>query len=123
MSSFDEIRSSLLKKYNVSAAGTSGGTNTQTAVTQEMQPNTATSDFYTIRSNLLDKYSPEKTTERQNAVNDWATRFNNAMQGVSDYDQKRNGGFTRDASGGFSSEINALIADFDNIKDYADRIL
>lgn len=122
MSSFDEIRSSLLKKYNVSAAGTSGSTNTQTAVTQEMQPNTATSDFYTIRSNLLDKYSPEKTTERQNAVNDWATRFNNAMQGVSDYDQKRNGGFTRDASGGFSSEINALIADFDNIKDYADRM-
>ena len=122
MSSFDEIRSSLLKKYNVSAAGTSGSTNTQTAVTQEMQPNTDTSDFYTIRSNLLDKYSPEKTTERQNAVDDWATRFNNAMQGISNPSSKSGNWYTRSAIDSFGSDIDSLIRDYDSIKDYAGRL-
>ena len=50
---------------------------------------------------------------------DWMDRYNLVMQGVSAYDKKRNGGFTRDASGGFGSEIDSLIADYDGIERYA----
>lgn len=50
---------------------------------------------------------------------DWMDRYNRVMQGVSAYDKKRNGGFTRDASGGFGSEIDSLIADYDGIERYA----
>lgn len=55
------------------------------------------------------------------AVNDWVSRYNRVMNGVSQYDQKRNGGFTRDASGGYMGNINALIADYENIRDVADQ--
>lgn len=56
------------------------------------------------------------------AVNDWVSRYNRVMNGVSQYDQKRNGGFTRDASGGYMGNINALIADYENIRDVADQL-
>lgn len=52
-------------------------------------------------------------------IMDWMDRYNLVMQGVSAYDKKRNGGFTRDASGGFGSEIDSLIADYDGIEGYA----
>lgn len=57
-------------------------------------------------------------TERQ-SVSDWMDRYNRVVQGVSDYDRRRNGGYTKDASGGFSSEIDALLSDFESIKEYA----
>lgn len=122
MSSFDEIRSGLLKKYNVSAAGTSGSTNAQTAGAQEMQPNTATSDFYTIRSNLMDKYSDERTVERRNSVSDWGTRFNNVMQGITNPNSKSGSWYTRGAIDRFGREINSLILDYDKIRNYADKL-
>ena len=50
---------------------------------------------------------------------DWMDRYNRVMQGVSAYDKKRNGGFTQDASGGFGTEIESLIADYDSIEAYA----
>lgn len=53
------------------------------------------------------------------AIMDWMDRYNRVMQGVSAYDKKRKGGFTRDASGGFGSEIDSLIADYDGIERYA----
>lgn len=55
------------------------------------------------------------------AVNDWMSRYNRVMDGVSRYDEKRNGGFTRDASGGYLGNINSLIADYENIRDVADQ--
>lgn len=55
------------------------------------------------------------------AVNDWVNRYNRVMEGVSKYDEKRNGGFTRDASGGYLGNINSLIADYENIRDVADQ--
>ena len=122
MSSFDEIRSGLLKKYNVSAAGTSGSTSQSSSASSNYtsgQPNST--DFYTIRRTLLDKYSDENTEQRRSAVANWADRYSQVMQGVSAYDTKRNGGYTQDASGGFRDEIDSLIDDFDGIKEYADR--
>ena len=53
------------------------------------------------------------------AIMDWMDRYNRVMQGVSSYEKKRNGGFTQDASGGFGSEIDSLIADYDGIERYA----
>lgn len=55
------------------------------------------------------------------AVNDWVNRYNRVMEGVSKYDEKRNGGFTRDSSGGYLGNINSLIADYENIRDVADQ--
>lgn len=53
------------------------------------------------------------------AISDWMDRYNRVMHGISDYDKKRNGGYTQDASGGFGTEIEALIADYDGIKGIA----
>ena len=61
----------------------------------------------------------EVTPGGDSAIMDWMHRYNRVMQGVSAYDKKRNGGFTRDASGGFGTEIESLIADYDSIEGYA----
>ena len=55
------------------------------------------------------------------SVSDWMSRYNSIMQGVSEYDKQRNGGFTRDASGGFSGRIESLIADYEGIKGFAEQ--
>ena len=68
------------------------------------------------RANYGDSFRSE---EQRSTVVDWMDRYNRVMQGVSAYDKKRNGGYTQDASGGFGSEIDSLIADFDGIKGYA----
>ena len=60
-------------------------------------------------------------TQRSKSVSNWAKRFDTAMSGFTDYDKKRNGGYTQDASGGFGSEIDSLIHDFDSIRGYAGR--
>ena len=59
--------------------------------------------------------------EERASVSDWANRYNRIMKGVADYDKQRNGGYTRDASGGYGSEIDALIRDFGSIQDIAGR--
>lgn len=120
MSSFDEIRNGLLKKYNVGAAGKTGSTNQQESGSQGTQA--STSDFYAIRSNLLDKYSEEKTEERRKAVSDWASRYNNAMQGITNPNSKSGKWYTRSAIDSFGSDIDSLIRDYDSIKDYAGRL-
>lgn len=120
MSSFDEIRSGLLKKYNVSAAGTTGSTNqTNTGSGKTASIQSDSSDFYTIRNNLLEKYSQEKTEGRRNAVSDWATRFNNVMTGITNPSSKSGDWYTRGAIDSFGSDIDTLIRDYDSIKDYA----
>ena len=62
----------------------------------------------------------DQRTERA-SVSDWMNRYNSIMQGVSEYDKQRNGGFTRDASGGYSSRIESLIADYEGIKGFAEQ--
>lgn len=59
-----------------------------------------------------------RRTERA-SVSDWMDRYNRIMQGVSDYDKERNGGYTQDASGGYGSSIESLIADYESIKGIA----
>lgn len=54
---------------------------------------------------------------KQKSVIDWADRYDKATKGFFDYDKKRNGRFTADASGGFSGEIDVLIKDFDKISE------
>lgn len=114
MSSFGDIRSGLLKKYNVSAAGVTGST-------KDMEDKEKT-EFQSIREKLRSKYSTERTEERTKAVSSWADRYNSVTKGVSDYQTKLNGGYTKDASGGYSADIDSLIKDYDSIKDYADRL-
>ena len=55
------------------------------------------------------------------AVNDWISRYNRVMDGLTKYEDRRNGGYTKDASGGYMGNINSLIADFENIRDVADQ--
>ncbi len=52
------------------------------------------------------------------AADGWMNRYNDVMQGVSEYDKKRAGGYTRDASGGYGEEIDSLISDYEGIKSY-----
>lgn len=120
MSSFDEIRSGLLKKYNVNATGKTGSTNKQSGSTQGTPPQTDATDFQTIRRNLLDKYSVEKTTERQKTVASWGTRFNSTMERISNLSSGSQR--TRKNIDGLDSDINSLIRSYDTISEYADRM-
>lgn len=49
-------------------------------------------------------------------VNGWLNRFDNVMRGYSAYDEKRAGGYTRDASGGYGAEIDSLLSEYEGIK-------
>lgn len=81
MSSFSEIRSGLLKKYNVRSSDEEERKRTKSTTTVSA-PDT-TSDFYSIRENLLGKYSQENVTQRRQAVSDWTSRYNKVMENLS----------------------------------------
>lgn len=93
--------------------GKSGGSS-QAATT------TGTSEI--TQSQTSNKYSMQSFEEwrqkRDTDTSDWLNRYNQVMQGVSTYDKKRNGGYTRDASGGFASEIDALLSEYEGIQQY-----
>jgi len=123
MSSFEDIRSGLLKKYNVNGAGTSGTSGqTHSGTSSSTKAQSGDADFYTIRKNLLGKYSGENTEQRQAAVSDWATRYNNVMQGITNPSSRSGSWYTRSAIDSFGSDIDALIRDFEGIKDYAGQM-
>ena len=79
-------------------------------------------EYKTIGQQRIAKRQQEETQRlERNSVVDWMDRYNRIMEGVSAYDKQRNGGFTRDASGGFDGRIESLIADYEGIKGFADR--
>lgn len=104
-----DIRAELLKKYNIHADGGSEASADQTTAGKK--------DY---RTQLLEKYSDTNVEKRRKTVSDWKSRYNKVLKAVSDYNTKRNGGYTKDASGGFSGEIDSLILDYEKIRDYAD---
>ena len=114
-----DFRSELLKKYNVGAAGKTGSPRQEMHSPGVPYGQQQSTDYRTM---LLDKYSPEKTESRQKAVSDWATRFNNAMQGITNPSSKSGNWYTRSAIDSFGSDIDTLIRDYDSIKDYAGRL-
>ena len=122
MGSFDGLLERAKKNYSDSFTRTiteNGSGSTQAAVSAPQRTVTASSFeglFERAKANYTDSFRSE---EQRSTVVDWMDRFNRVMKGVSDYDKKRNGGYTQDASGGFGTEIESLIADFDGIKDYA----
>lgn len=69
-----------------------------------------------------EEYSEENTRERREAVSSWADRYDDIVGRFSQYDTERNGGYTTDVGGGMSEEIDALISDFDGIREYAKRM-
>ena len=121
MSSFDGLLERAKKNY--SGSFTRNITENRSGSTQaavSAPKSTVKSSFDGLaeraRANFSDSFRSEG--QRSTVVN-WMDRYNRVMQGVSAYDKQRNGGFTRDASGGFDSEIDSLIADFEGIKEYA----
>lgn len=116
MSSFDEIRKNLQKKYNTSATGTSG------SAAESGSSNGSGSSFEEIRSHLRDKYSAENVSKMRTSLNNWVDKYNATTKGISDFNARRNGGFTTDASGGYAEDVASLIREFDGIKDYADKL-
>ena len=119
MSSFDEIRAGMLKKYNVSSSAQTGngqknGSGTHGASSDD-------SEFYTIRKNLLDKYSEDKVEDRRKSVSDWVKRYNIVTKGISRDSAKSGNWYTRQAIDSYGSEINSLVREFDSIKEYADN--
>lgn len=122
MSSFDGLLERAKKNYSDSFSRNineprSGST--QAAVSTPQRTITTSSFdglFERAKANYADSFRSE---EQRSTVVNWMDRYNRVMQGVSAYDKKRNGGYTQDASGGFGTEIDSLIADFENIKGYA----
>ena len=57
--------------------------------------------------------------EEKEKVKSWLSRYNNVIKRVTEFDKGRNGGYTTDASGGNSTEIAALIAEYEDISQYA----
>lgn len=122
MSSFDGLLERAKKNYSDSFSRNfneprSGST--QAAVSTPQRTVTTSSFdglFERAKANYADSF---RSDEQRSTVTDWMDRYNRVMQGVSAYDKKRNGGYTQDASGGFGTEIDSLIADFEGIKDYA----
>ena len=102
--------------------GQNGGSSQTTANSNTFgEPQHTTSNKYSVQS--FEEWRQNRTSGvtpgGDSAIMDWMDRYNRVMQGVSIYDKKRNGGFTQDASGGFGSEIDSLIADYDGIEGYA----
>lgn len=106
----------MLEKYNV-GSGTSSKQSGQKSGGESREDD----DFMTVRQKLLEKYSDDSAQKNRTSISNWIKRYNSAISGFSDYDNKRNGGYTQDASGGFGSEIDSLIQDFDSIRSYAGR--
>ena len=113
---FYAVRSRMLEKYNVGS-----GTSSKQSGQKSGGESPENDEFMTVRQKLLEKYSDDSAQKNRTSVSNWVTRYNSAISGFSDYENKRNGGYTHDASGGFGSEIDSLIADFDSIRGYAGR--
>lgn len=120
MSSFDGLMERAKKNYpgsfsrNINETSSSGSA--QAAVAAPRRTVT-TSSFDGLAERAKQNYPDSFRSE--SSVTNWVNRYNSVMQGVSEYDKKRNGGFTRDASGGFGKEIEALLSEYDKIKEYA----
>lgn len=108
MSTEGSVREKLLQKYGINGSGNSSGT-TQTS-------------GQSVREQLLSKYSQENVQSRQNAVADWAKRYDSAVQGFSDYRKNLGEKYTTDSSGGYRTEMESLIKDYDSISEYAGRM-
>lgn len=57
--------------------------------------------------------------EKRKPFDEWARRYNAVIDGFKKYENQRNGGYTKDASGGYGAEIDALIGEFDGIRNSA----
>ena len=119
MSSFNDIRSGLLKKYNVRPSDEEDRKESNTGTTVST-PDT-TSDFYSIRENLLGKYSQEKTYQRRQTVSDWASRYNKVMENLSSGFGDSGQWKTSQDMDNMEVEIGSLLRDYEEIREYADR--
>lgn len=119
MSSFSDIRSGLLKKYNVRPSDEEDRKETKSTTTVSA-PDT-TSDFYSIRENLLGKYSQENVTQRWQAVSDWTSRYNKVMENLSSGFGDSGQWKTGQDMDSMEVEIGSLLRDYEDIREYADR--
>ena len=74
-----------------------------------------------LAAELYEKYSPEKTAERQQKMSSWADKYNSTMQALSDYDTKRDGAYTKDVSGGQLSKVEELLREYSEFGEFASR--
>lgn len=121
MAKNSNIMTELMQKYGVSSGSYGGGT--ERTVSQSFGVSGGASGGNDLMQNLMNKYFGEDAQpeheRKQKLVSDWQKRYDSATKGFSSYENKRNGGYTRDAGGGYAAEIDALIRDFDSIKDFA----
>lgn len=67
-----------------------------------------------------DRVSGLERLHADDTVNDWLNRYNRVIQGITRSEQKRNGGFTRDADSVYGAEIDALLSGYDGIKNHSE---
>lgn len=111
--SYVDTAEKILKKYgagNGSASGSGSSSGGQKKPRWEE-----------MADSLLEKYSPANNQDRIDKVSNWVDRYTKTMKGWSDYDSKRNGAYTTDVGGGYGKDIDSLIADYEEIQDYASR--
>lgn len=115
MSGFYDLRSELLKKYNID---------------QQQEKGTSYSnytyddgeDFYSFRQKLLDKYSEENVRQRQKNITDWINRYNTIVKGFGQEDAVKNGFYTRQTIDQYGKELDSLVSGYEDVKDYIGRM-
>lgn len=124
MSTTTSVRDKLLEKYGTATSSTGSSSNSSTkSSSQSSKSSTPSSDG--VRDKLIEKYgnrgddpnSPSKTDEQKNRVTSWLEKYSKVTKGISDYTKKRNEAYTEDVSGGFGTQIEELLKEYDEIKD------
>lgn len=99
-SSYD-IEKNLTEKYGIAQSGEGG----------RQETSRSRGKSYEMESTLLSKYPEDATKKRRSAVADWKRRYNSTIKEIS-------------AKGVVPNEtaVNSLIQDFDQIREFADRM-
>lgn len=118
MAKNSNVMTDLMQKY-----GVSGNTSSRSTAAQPSVQPAAKTGGNDLMSNLMEKYlgdgAQAEHDRKRKLVSDWQKRYNAALDGFGKAENQRNGGYAKDIGGGYASEIDALIRDFDSIKDIA----
>ena len=108
-----EMEATFAKKYgsNASKAQNASQQTTKSAGSRSEE----------LEKALYEKYSTVNISDRRQKVSNWADKYNRTIKGISDYTDKRNGGYTEDVSGGYRNNVEELLNEFADIQDYASR--
>lgn len=124
MSTTTSVRDKLLEKYGTATSSTGSSSNSSNKSSSQSSKNSNLSSGG-VRDKLIEKYgnrgddpnSPSKTDEQKNRVTSWLEKYSKVTKGISDYTKNRKDAYTEDVSGGFGTQIEELLKEYEEIKD------